>query len=117
MNARTIGFLVGALALLLAIFLPPPAGMSREAFVTAGLVMLMANWWMTEAMPLTAATNSSLSTYHSVLKRHRELYAVFHGPVEYLSERIPIAISCEVTHSGCQTPRMEIEGWSEGYCP
>lgn len=54
MTARQIGFLVGALALLLSIFLPPPGGMNREAFVVAGLTVLMAAWWMTEAIPLTA---------------------------------------------------------------
>mgnify|MGYP002780096877 CR=1 FL=1 len=54
MTARQIGFIVGALALLLSILLPPPGGMSREAFVVAGLTVLMAAWWMTEAIPLTA---------------------------------------------------------------
>lgn len=54
MKAKHIGFMVGALALLASIFLPTPAGMSREAFLVAGLVVLMAAWWMTEALPLTA---------------------------------------------------------------
>ncbi|GMN14739.1 SLC13 family permease [Altererythrobacter sp. MTPC7] len=54
MTARTIGLLVGALALAFGVFAPPPAGMSREAFIVAGLVVLMAAWWMTEALPLTA---------------------------------------------------------------
>ena len=54
MNARTVGLGVGATALLLSVVLPSPAGMSREAFVVAGLVVLMASWWMTEALPLTA---------------------------------------------------------------
>lgn len=49
-----IGLIIGALALAAGIFLPPPAGMTREAFVVAGLVVLMASWWMTEAIPLTA---------------------------------------------------------------
>ena len=54
MPARRIGFIIGAAALALACVLPVPAGMSREAFITAGLVVLMATWWMTEALPLTA---------------------------------------------------------------
>jgi sodium-dependent dicarboxylate transporter 2/3/5 len=54
MTAKRIGLIIGALALLASIVLPAPAGMSREAFVTAGLVVLMAAWWMTEALPLTA---------------------------------------------------------------
>ena len=54
MTARHIGLVIGALALLAGSLLPAPAGMSREAFVVAGLVVLMAAWWMTEALPLTA---------------------------------------------------------------
>ncbi len=51
---KRIGFVVGALALTASIFLPTPAAMGREAFIVAGLVVLMAAWWMTEALPLTA---------------------------------------------------------------
>ena len=54
MAARHIGLLVGACALLASAILPAPAGMSREAFIVAGLVICMAAWWMTEALPLTA---------------------------------------------------------------
>ncbi len=53
MTARGIGFVFGALALLAASLLPPPPGLSREGFVVAGLTVLMAAWWMTEALPLT----------------------------------------------------------------
>jgi sodium-dependent dicarboxylate transporter 2/3/5 len=54
MHARIIGLLIGLSALLCTVFLNTPEGMSREAFITAGLVVLMAAWWMTEAIPLTA---------------------------------------------------------------
>ena len=54
MTAKRVGFVVGSLALAAGIFLPTPGGMSREAFIVAGLVVLMAAWWMTEALPLTA---------------------------------------------------------------
>ncbi len=54
MQGRRIGFILGAAALALACVLPVPAGQSREALITAGLVVLMATWWMTEALPLTA---------------------------------------------------------------
>jgi sodium-dependent dicarboxylate transporter 2/3/5 len=53
-TARQIGFVLGALALLATCLLPPPEGLSREGFVVAGLTVLMAAWWMTEALPLTA---------------------------------------------------------------
>ena len=54
MTARRIGLIVGALALLASWLLPTPAGLPREGFIVAGLTALMAAWWMTEAMPLTA---------------------------------------------------------------
>ena len=54
MSASRIGLIIGALALAAGILLPPPPGMTRESFVVAGLVVLMASWWMTEAIPLTA---------------------------------------------------------------
>ncbi|WP_370177166.1 DASS family sodium-coupled anion symporter [Alteriqipengyuania sp.] len=51
---RIVGFVVGVIALLLAIFAPTPDGLSREGLIVAGLVALMAAWWITEALPLTA---------------------------------------------------------------
>lgn len=53
-RAARIGFVTGTLALLSAVVLPVPAGMTRESLIVAGLVVLMAAWWMTEALPLTA---------------------------------------------------------------
>jgi len=53
-SAKRIGFLVGLLAFLLTRVLPAPAGMPDAAWLTAGLVVWMAAWWMTEAVPLTA---------------------------------------------------------------
>ena len=54
MNARRIGLIVGIVALLASVLLPLPQGLPRGGMVTAGLVVLMAAWWMTEALPLTA---------------------------------------------------------------
>lgn len=54
MTAKQIGFVLGALALLATCVLPTPEGLSREGFIVAGLTVLMAAWWMTEALPLTA---------------------------------------------------------------
>ena len=54
MSASRIGLIIGALALAAGWLLPVPGGMTREAFVVAGLVVLMTAWWMTEAIPLTA---------------------------------------------------------------
>jgi sodium-dependent dicarboxylate transporter 2/3/5 len=54
MNAKQIGFLVGLFAFLLTVIVPAPAGMPGPAWTVAGLTVLMAAWWMTEAVPLTA---------------------------------------------------------------
>ena len=54
MTARRIGLALGPLAFALTFLLPPPAGMGPQAWLVAGLVVWMAAWWMTEAVPLTA---------------------------------------------------------------
>ena len=54
MNARTIGFVAGLAMFAATLILPTPGGMAGQGWVVAGLVALMAAWWMTEAIPLTA---------------------------------------------------------------
>jgi len=54
MTAKRIGFVVGLTAFILTLLLPAPAGMPSQAWAVAGLVVWMAAWWMTEAVPLTA---------------------------------------------------------------
>ena len=54
MKADRIGLVVGAVALVATVLVPAPAGLSQQAWIVAGLVVLMAAWWMTQAMPLTA---------------------------------------------------------------
>jgi sodium-dependent dicarboxylate transporter 2/3/5 len=53
MTARRIGFAFGLIAFLVTLVVPPPAGMPALAWPTAGLVVWMAAWWMTEALPLS----------------------------------------------------------------
>lgn len=53
---RIIGLLVGALLLLMTIVLPEPAGMSPAAWKTTGLMLLLAAWWSTEALPIPATS-------------------------------------------------------------
>lgn len=54
MTARRIGLIAGPLAFAITLLSPAPGGMSAEAWLVAGLVVWMAAWWMTEAIPLTA---------------------------------------------------------------
>lgn len=54
MNYRVYGLFGGAVLFALMLMLPAPAGMEPAAWRIAALVALMAVWWMTEAIPLTA---------------------------------------------------------------
>ncbi|MGP1282529.1 MAG: SLC13 family permease [Parasphingopyxis sp.] len=54
MTAKQYGFFGGLALFVILLLLPPPEGMPVEAWRTAALVALMASWWMTEALPLTA---------------------------------------------------------------
>ena len=53
MTARRIGLFLGPLAFAITAFTSPPGGMGAEAWLVAGLVVWMASWWMTEAVPLS----------------------------------------------------------------
>ncbi len=53
MTVRRIGLLLGPLAFAVTAMFPPPPGMPVAAWMVAGLVIWMAAWWMTEAVPLT----------------------------------------------------------------
>ena len=53
MTARRIGLILGPLALALMALTAPPGGIPPAAWLVAGLVVWMAAWWMTEAVPLT----------------------------------------------------------------
>lgn len=53
MTTRHYGLIGGAVLFALLLILPPPAGMELPAWRIAALTLLMAAWWMTEALPLT----------------------------------------------------------------
>lgn len=54
MTASRIGFWIGLAGFATTLILPAPGGMPAQAWIVAGLVLWMAAWWMTEAVPLTA---------------------------------------------------------------
>ncbi|RVQ65300.1 DASS family sodium-coupled anion symporter [Croceicoccus ponticola] len=54
MSGARIGFWLGLALMAATIIAPPPAGMTAMAWHTAGLVMWMASWWMSHAIPLSA---------------------------------------------------------------
>lgn len=54
MTAERIGFWGGLAIFVLMLVLPAPVGMEPSAWHVAALTILMATWWMTQALPLTA---------------------------------------------------------------
>jgi len=53
-RAQRLGLLLGAGIFFLLIVIPAPPGLSVEGWRTAAVAMLMAIWWMTEAIPIPA---------------------------------------------------------------
>ena len=52
-RTRWFGLIGGLLTFIVMLLLPAPAGMELTAWHVAALTVLMAIWWMTEALPLT----------------------------------------------------------------
>jgi sodium-dependent dicarboxylate transporter 2/3/5 len=58
-----IGLLLGAAFFLTALAFPPPAGVSGPAWRVAAVTILMATWWVTEALPLAATALLPLALF------------------------------------------------------
>lgn len=54
--SRTLGLVVGLALLAMTILLPAPGGMDDAAWKAAGLMLLLAAWWSTEALPIPATS-------------------------------------------------------------
>ena len=52
MIARRIGLVLGLLLFFYTLFSPQPANMSEQAWITAGVGMLMVVWWVTQVLPV-----------------------------------------------------------------
>lgn len=52
--AKRVGLWLGIALFLLMLVAPAPAGLSPAGWRVAAVAVLMASWWMTEALPLTA---------------------------------------------------------------
>lgn len=49
-----LGLIAGALIFSIMLIAPTPEGLSREAWITAALGILMVTWWISEALPIAA---------------------------------------------------------------
>ena len=50
---QAAGLLTGLFTLLFVLWAPAPEGMAEQAWITAGIVGLMAAWWISEATHIT----------------------------------------------------------------
>ena len=51
-NPKPFGFFIGLFFLLFTLLTSPPEGLSPSGWYVTGVVLLMACWWATEALPL-----------------------------------------------------------------
>jgi sodium-dependent dicarboxylate transporter 2/3/5 len=51
---RTYGAIIGIAALAAVLIIPPPSDVPVAAWRVAGVAVLMATWWITEALPIPA---------------------------------------------------------------
>ena len=51
-NPKTFGFFIGLFFLIFTLLTSPPEGLSQSGWYVTGVVLLMASWWATEALPL-----------------------------------------------------------------
>ncbi len=61
--AQRSGLLLGALVFLIALLVPAPAGLTARGWHTAAVALLMAVWWMTEAIPIPATALLPLALF------------------------------------------------------
>lgn len=55
-NLPAAGFYLGIILFITVLLLPEPEGMSPDAWKTTALALLMASWWITEAIPIAATS-------------------------------------------------------------
>ena len=53
-NTKLIGLIIGTVFLLITFIFPSPEGLNIHAWHTLGVALMMACWWLTEAIPLPA---------------------------------------------------------------
>lgn len=63
MLKRTIGLILGAALFALLLAVPTPAGMTPQTAKAAAVALLMATWWITEAIPIPATALLPLALY------------------------------------------------------
>ena len=82
---RNIGLVLGILVFFLTLLLPAPEGMSGTAWLTAGVGLLMACWWATEAVPVPVTSLLPIILFPLLGQASvKEITAPYAHPVIYL---------------------------------
>ncbi|GAB5537810.1 MAG: DASS family sodium-coupled anion symporter [Rubricoccaceae bacterium] len=83
--APRIGLALGLAILGLTLIVPAPEGMASEAWRAAGVGLLMAAWWMTEALPIAATSLVPLALFPLVgVTPIKDAAAPYANPIIFL---------------------------------
>jgi sodium-dependent dicarboxylate transporter 2/3/5 len=80
-----MGLWGGLLAFVTMLVLPAPEGMPADAWQTTALMVLMATWWMTQALPLTATALLPFLVFPMFgIMSANETAAAYYSPILFL---------------------------------
>jgi sodium-dependent dicarboxylate transporter 2/3/5 len=82
---KKLGLFGGLLAFVTMLALPAPTGMAPDAWHMAALIVLMASWWMTEALPLTVTALLPFLVIPLMGRMSpKEIAAAYYSPILFL---------------------------------
>ena len=103
MTAR-LGLFGGIAAFVILLLLPAPGGMPLTAWHTVALVVLMATWWMTQALPLTVTALLPFLVFPFIgVMTANEVASAYYSPILFLVlGGAMIALAIERTRLHCR---------------
>ncbi len=83
--SKKIGLVLGLFLFLYCLLSPQPANMSEEAWITAGVGLLMVVWWVTEVVPIPVTSLIPIILFPLIgISTVREAAAPYANPVIFL---------------------------------
>ena len=84
-SRRTVGLVAGLVVFLVMLIMDPPGGMPEKAWLAAAVGILMAIWWILEAIPIPATALVPLALFPFLgIKTITEGAAPYANPLIYL---------------------------------